>query len=202
MDSHSPMRVDVAGVFKTKVCLIGEAAVGKTSLIRRYVENAFDDRYVTTLGGKVSLKPMWLTAKNDPSRVCEVQISVWDLLGERSYLDSIHKEYLKGSQGLIAVCDITRYSSFEALDEWISAALRITGDVPLALLVNKIDLKEQIICLYDEHEPQEKAARYRGFATATSAKTGENVNAAFGQLVTEIVRRFAAPALTLVFEAK
>jgi small GTP-binding protein len=187
--------LDLSGILKTKICLIGEAAVGKTSLIRRYVEDSFDDRYISTLGSKVSLKKLWLTSKSDPSKSIEVQLSIWDLIGERSYLDSLHQEYLKGAQGIIAVCDVTRYSTFEALDEWISAAFKIAGQVPLAIVVNKMDLKDQIMCLYDEHEPQEKAERLGGFAVWASAKTGDNVNPVFGQVSLAVVRRIASPDL-------
>ncbi len=182
-------------VLKAKLCLIGEAAVGKTSLVRRYVEDAFDDRYISTLGGKVSLKKIWLTSRRDPSKTVEVQLSIWDLIGERSYLDTLHQDYLKGAQGIIAVCDVTRYSTFEALDEWISAAFKIAGQVPLAIVVNKMDLKDQIMCLYDEQEPREKAERNGGFALWTSAKTGENVNSIFGQMSLAVVRRIASPDL-------
>ena len=184
-------RLDLTGVLKAKICLIGEAAVGKTSLIRRYVENAFDDRYITTLGAKVSLKRLWLTSKNDPSRQLQVDLSIWDLIGERSYLESLHQEYLRGAQGLIAVCDVTRYSTFEALDEWIPAAFDISGEVPIALVVNKVDLKEQALVLYDEAEPSAKAERYGGFATWTSAKSGDNVNPVFARLALGIVRNLS-----------
>ena len=193
--------MDQPEVLKAKVCLVGDAAVGKSSLIRRYVEDTFDDRYVTTLGSKVSLKRVWLSPEGESSKGFEVQLSIWDLLGERSYLSTLHQEYLKGAQGLIAVCDITRYSTFEVLDEWIQAAFQVAGEIPVVILVNKIDLRDQIICLYDDHEPGEKAARYRGFATWTSAKTGQNVNPAFGQLTIEIVRRFAAPMLSMRFDS-
>ncbi len=182
-------------MLKAKICLIGEAAVGKTSLIRRYVEDSFDDRYISTLGSKVSLKKLWLTSRSDPSRNIEVQLSIWDLIGERSYLDTLHQEYLKGAQGIIAVCDVTRYSTFEALDEWISAAFKVAGAVPLAIVVNKVDLKGEIMCLYDEHEPQEKAEPHGGFALWASAKTGENVNPIFGQMSLAVVRRIASPDL-------
>lgn len=185
--------MDLTGVLKAKICLIGEAAVGKTSLIRRYVENAFDDRYISTLGSRVSLKRIWLTQKHDPSKQLEVQLSIWDLIGERSYLETLHQEYLRGAQGIIAVCDVTRYSTFEALDEWIPAAFRISGEVPIALVVNKIDLKDQVMVLYDENEPQQKAEKHGGFATWTSAKFGENVNPVFGRLALGIVRRIATP---------
>ncbi len=187
--------MDQSGVLKSKICLIGEAAVGKTSLIRRYVEDTFDDRYISTLGSKVTLKRLWLTPKGDRSKVLEVQLSIWDLIGERSYLDTLHQDYLRGSQGIIAVCDVTRYSTFEALEQWISAAFGVAGQIPLAIVVNKVDLKDQVICLYDEQEPQEKALQYGGFAMWASAKSGENVNSIFGKLALGIVRRLASPEL-------
>ncbi len=183
--------MDLTGVLKAKICLVGEAAVGKTSLIRRYVEDSFDDRYISTLGSKVSLKRIWLTPRKEPSKQLEVQLSIWDLIGERSYLDSLHQGYLRGAQGLIAVCDVTRYSTFEALDQWIPAALQISGDVPIGLVVNKVDLKDQVMLLYDENEPQEKAEKYGGFATWASAKSGDNVNPVFGRLALGIVRNLA-----------
>jgi len=183
--------LELSGILKAKICLIGEAAVGKTSLIRRYVEDAFEDRYISTLGSKVSLKRIWLTHKTDPSKQLEVQLSIWDLIGERSYLETLHQEYLRGAQGLIAVCDVTRYSTFEALDEWIRRSFLISGEVPLAIVVNKADLKDQVMVLYDENEPQQKAERYGGFAMWASAKTGENVNPIFGRLALGIVRTIA-----------
>ena len=182
-------------MLKAKVCLIGEAAVGKTSLIRRYVEDSFDDRYISTLGSKVSLKKVWLTSRSDPKKSIEVQLSIWDLIGERSYLDTLHRQYLQGAQGIIAVCDVTRYSTFEALVLWVSAAFKIAGEVPLAIVVNKVDLKGEIMCLYDEHEPQERAERYHGFAIWSSAKTGENVNPIFGKMALAIIQRIAPPDL-------
>ncbi len=184
--------MELTGVLKAKLCLVGEAAVGKTSLVRRYVENAFDDRYISTLGSKVSLRKLWLTSNQDPSKGLEVHLSIWDLIGERSYLETLHQEYLKGAQGLIAVCDVTRYSTFEALDQWISVASKISGPIPLVIVVNKTDLKDRVACLYGDHEPHEKAERYGGTALWASAKNGENVNSIFGKLSLAIARRIAS----------
>lgn len=191
--SAKPGPLETVNILKLKVCLVGEAAVGKTSLIRRYVEDAFDDRYISTLGSKVSLKRIWLTQKRDPSKVLEVQLSLWDLIGERSYLDTLHQDYLRGAQGIIAVCDVTRYSTFEALDQWIEAAFKVAGPVPLAVVVNKVDLKGQVMCLYDDEELQAKALRYGGFSIWASAKSGQNVNVIFGKLSLGIVRKLASP---------
>lgn len=185
--------MELSGVLKAKVCLVGEAAVGKTSLIRRYVEDEFDDRYITTLGAKVSLKRIWISPKNDPDKRLEVQLSIWDLIGEQAYLETLHQSYLRGSTGLIAVCDVTRYSTLEALDRWITAAFQISGEVPLALVVNKVDLKDQVPELhYKPGEPQSKAETFGGFSIMASAKSGENVNSVFTKLALGMVRRIAS----------
>ncbi|OGS45778.1 MAG: hypothetical protein A3K66_02465 [Euryarchaeota archaeon RBG_16_67_27] len=181
--------MESAGVLKAKLCLVGEAAVGKTSLVRRLVEDVFDDRYISTLGSKVSLKRVRIPLTADPSKALEVQLSIWDLIGERTYLNTLHHEYLRGAQGLIAVCDVTRYSTFELLNEWIDAAFRIAGPIPVGIVVNKADLRDQVICMYDDRETQERAVRYGGFATWASAKTGENVNDVFTRLARAIAHR-------------
>lgn len=162
--------------------------MGKTSLVRRYVEDAFDDRYISTLGSKVSLKRVLIT-REDPPKTLEVQLSIWDLIGERAYLPTLHHEYLRGAQALIAVCDVTRYSTFELLNEWIEAAFRVAGRVPVGIVVNKADLRDQVICMYDDRETEETAARYGGFATWASAKTGENVDEVFAKLSRTIAQR-------------
>ncbi len=74
--------MDLTGVLKAKICLIGEAAVGKTSLIRRYVEDAFDDKYISTLGAKVSKKELVL---DSPSGPLNVDMTIWDIMGEKGF---------------------------------------------------------------------------------------------------------------------
>ena len=73
--------MELSGVLKAKVCLIGEAAVGKTSLIRRYVENSFDDRYISTLGSKVSLKRLWLTSQKEKAKNVKLKERIRVLIG-------------------------------------------------------------------------------------------------------------------------
>jgi hypothetical protein len=81
------------------------------------------------------------------------------------------------------------------LDQSIFAVFKIAGQVPLALVANKIDPKDQVICLYDEHEPQEKAESCGGSAMWSSAKSGENMNPPFGKLTLGILQRISAPDL-------
>jgi len=99
---------------KTKVCLVGEAAVGKTSLIRRFVQDEFDDRYITTLGAKVSKREMAFEAK-DRTKI-HMDMTVWDIMGEKGFRDLLKEAFFHGAKGVVAVCDLTRYSTLKELD--------------------------------------------------------------------------------------
>src|SRR5438094_8381169 len=84
---------------KTKVCLVGEAAVGKTSLIRRFVQDEFDDRYITTLGAKVSKREM---AFETPDRTkIHMDMTVWDIMGEKGFRELLKDAYFYGANGIL-----------------------------------------------------------------------------------------------------
>ena len=92
---------------KVKVCLVGEAAVGKTSLIRRFVLENFDDKYIQTLGTKVSKKE--LSAPNvDPSGDMKIDMTIWDIMGQKGFRELLKEAYFYGAKGILAVCDSTR----------------------------------------------------------------------------------------------
>src|SRR5207253_4979715 len=93
---------------KAKVCLVGDVAVGKTSLIRRFVQDEFDDRYITTLGAKVSKREMQF---GTPDRTqIHMDMTVWDIMGEKGFRDLLKEAFFHGAKGVVAVCDLTRYS--------------------------------------------------------------------------------------------
>ena len=170
-----------------KVVLVGDKAVGKTSLIRRYVLDEFDDRYLTTLGAKV-------TKKVEPVRVPEkgldasVEMNVWDIMGQVGFRELLKEAYFHGARGVLAVVDLTRKSSFEGIAAWIKAVNDVTGTIPAVLLGNKKDLTAQAAVT-----PAQIATTggVLGCPTfLTSAKTGENVEAAFRSLANQIVRTY------------
>src|SRR5512136_2366545 len=101
---------------KTKVCLVGEAAVGKTSLIRRYVLDEFEDRYITTLGAKVSKKELLLDSKEKDLKIA-MDMTIWDIMGEKGFRDLLKEAFFHGARGILAVCDLTRYSTLKELDD-------------------------------------------------------------------------------------
>ena len=172
-------RVAHAERMKAKVCLVGEAAVGKTSLVRRFVLDEFDDRYVTTLGAKVSKKEMEFDAGE---RRVHLDMTVWDIMGERGFRDLLKDAYFTGARGVLAVCDVTRYSTLKELDHWVVSVFRVAGAMPVVYAVNKIDLRDEVLLLYGEKEIALHAKAFDAPWFYTSAKTGENVESVFRTL--------------------
>ncbi len=170
-----------------KVVLVGDKAVGKTSLIRRYVTDEFDDRYLLTLGAKV-------TKKVEPIRVAEsgmdvsLELNVWDIMGQAGFRELAKEAYFHGSRGVLAVADITRKSTLDGIRAWIDAVRDVSGPVPAILLANKKDLASQ--AQVTPAQVTAAASNLGCISFLTSAKTGENVEAAFRVLSTQIVRKY------------
>lgn len=171
---------------KVKICLVGEGAVGKTCLIRRFIHDQFDDRYISTLGAKVSKKELIV---NGESGEIDVDMTIWDIMGEKGFRELLKEAYFHGAQGVLAVADVTRKETLDDLGDWIAAVAKVTGDIPVQLLANKIDLKEQMAVTEDD--VRETAAVHKAPCLYTSAKTGENVEAGFANLAKLIAARAA-----------
>ena len=169
---------------KVKICLVGEGAVGKTCLIRRFISDAFDDRYISTLGAKVSKKEIVVDADGTP---VNVDMTIWDIMGEKGFRELLKEAYFHGAQGVLAVCDVTRMETLTDLDEWVAAVVKVTGRVPVEFLANKADLKDQQVVT--EAELAEAAKTHDAPYVFTSAKTGDNVEQAFANLAKLISSR-------------
>jgi small GTP-binding protein len=169
---------------KAKACLVGEAAVGKTSLVRRFVLDEFDDRYVTTLGAKVSKKEMDFDVGE---RRVHLAVTVWDIMGEKGFRELLKDAYFTGASGVLAVADVTRYSTLKELDDWVASVVHVAGRIPVVYVVNKVDLRDEVLILYGEKEIAVHARAFDAPWFYTSAKTGENVEAAFRALGERIV---------------
>jgi small GTP-binding protein len=156
--------------FIRKVCLIGDGAVGKTSLVRRYVLDVFSDDYISTFGAKVSKK---VVSFDD----VELTMMIWDILGQKSGA-SMHSAYFAGANGAFLVCDGTRPETAEGLNSWYQEFSRVAGKVPVIPLVNKCDLPAAV-----GEETLTSVSRVVGQDfKRTSAKTGEGVEESFLQL--------------------
>lgn len=172
---------------KLKICLIGEGSVGKTSLVKRFVYDTFDDTYISTIGTKITKKELRLTHP-ESSEEMEVTMLVWDIMGQKGFRELLQEAYFFGAQGLIAVCDVTNKFSFDEVGDWISSAFDITGEIPVALIANKYDLKDN--SEFSLEDLQEFAKKYKNhIVLPASAKTGLNVEETFKHLGTEIMKK-------------
>lgn len=171
---------------KTKICLVGEKMVGKTSLIRRYVLNVFDDQYITTLGVRVSKKEMTVQVPGQPPT--EVHLAIWDFMGQEGFRELLQDAYFIGARGILAVADVTRRPTLEELGPWIESVRSVAGNVPLVLAINKTDLEGR--AAYTDDELAQFASTYEAPFLRTSAKTGANVEKTFSALAGAVAERY------------
>ncbi|MBU1159409.1 MAG: GTP-binding protein [Candidatus Thermoplasmatota archaeon] len=150
-----------------KLCLLGDGAVGKTSLVRRYVHDSFDDRYLISFGTKVSKKTVTVSE-------VDADLMIWDILGQKTH-ESLHSAYYRGAAGAFAVCDFTRRQTVESVATWIDGIRSVVGDIPIIMLANKSDLPKA----FPSEEIRSIASSKGCEMMETSAKTGENVEEAF-----------------------
>ncbi|MCB8944557.1 MAG: GTP-binding protein [Ardenticatenaceae bacterium] len=160
-----------------KVCLLGDIAVGKSSLVRRFVEGIFDDKYLSTMGVHVSRKV--ITQANH-----QLKLLVWDLAGGEDFTASSTINYLRGAAGAILVCDLTRENTLETLATYAQMMLQVNPTAVFVIVGNKADLSnERIISdlMLSAHSKNLKCPYL-----STSAKTGERVEDAFHLLAAQL----------------
>jgi len=164
-----------------KACLVGEAAVGKTSLIRRFVLDQFSDAYAQTLGSKVSKRELTATHGGE---TFAVGMTIWDIMGQKGFRELLQDAYFKDAHGVLAVADGTRKDTLPGLREWIDGVHEIAGEVPIVLLANKADLREATVLT--EAAVAWAAGQYQAPYFFTSAKSGDNVREAFQSLADRV----------------
>ncbi len=169
--------------YKFKICLVGEEAVGKTSLIHRFVSGAFDESYIRTLGAVVSKKTVSLGSMS--GRPVSVDMMILDIMGKRTFLQLFKEAYFHGAKGILAVFDVTRKASLHDLTKWIDGVRDSVGPIPVYTLGNKVDLVERREVT--DQEASDVLRSYECPILYTSAKTGANVEQAFQSLAKTIV---------------
>src|SRR5467141_923101 len=164
---------------KSKICLVGDKSVGKTSLICRYVMNMFDEQYITTIGTRVSKKEVHVLM---PERdlLIDVDMTIWDIMGEKGFRELLKDAYFYGANGILAVADLTRRRTLDNLDDWIDGVEDVVGKVPILIAVNKSALTAN--ARFREIDVAAFAKAYHAEFFLTSAKTGERVEDAFRRL--------------------
>ena len=159
--------------------MVGDFGVGKTSLIRRFVDREFSDQYLSTVGVKISRKPLEL--KGVKQEKLNLQLLIWDLEGHTKF-KAIAPSYLQGSSGAIVVADVSRYETLDRIPEHIQLFLSVNPKGTLIIALNKSDLiepekLEKLTQLIQMHNLERVAGVYQ-----TSAKTGSYVDDIFQQL--------------------
>ena len=166
---------------KVKVCLVGENAVGKTSLIKKFVLDIFDDSYITTIGTKITKKTMGFE-REEPVKM---DMMIWDIMGQASFRSLLQDAYFYGAHGVLAVCDSTRASTVASLHDWLESTKQVVGEVPVVFLTNKVDLTDQLEVTQDLLD--DELGKYDAKIMFSSAKTGQNVAEAFQLLGERII---------------
>ncbi len=163
-------------IIKKKICLVGDFAVGKTSLTQRYVNQAFSENYLTTIGVKIDTK---LVSHDD----VECKLVIWDVAG-RDSMSPLQSNYLVGAAGFIFVVDGTRRESIDSTKILID---QIQSKIPKAdflILINKHDLEGEWV--FTEQDGEFFTNNSWDYSYS-SAKTGENVEKAFTVLTEKML---------------
>ncbi|NEP78276.1 MAG: GTP-binding protein [Okeania sp. SIO3C4] len=172
-----------------KICLVGDFGVGKTSLIRKFVDRQFSDQYLSTVGVKISRKKVDLP-KTEVEKNNFLQLLIWDLEGHTKF-KGIAPSYLQGASGAIVVADVTRQETIENLSERLDLFLSVNPKSVAILALNKSDLVDaeiinQLLSKFEHQEDERVIATY-----STSAKTGDNVDDIFHKLSYGMLEKIA-----------
>lgn len=162
-------------MLQKKICILGGTAVGKTSLVKQFVEGIFSDKYLTSIGVKIDKRQV----ESQPP----VQLMIWDLEGIDKYC-GFNPRYLRGASAMIIVTDQTRLNSLSESLEIFSLAKK-ANDIPSILAINKTDMPESM--KWGESNLQTHASQFDEIHF-TSAKTGiavENLFTSIAKLVTK-----------------
>jgi small GTP-binding protein len=160
-----------------KIVFLGEGAVGKTSLVGRYVYDSFEGDYLATIGTDIHVKMV-----NVSDTV--VKLVIWDIAGQDNFAQ-LRRAYYMNASAAFFVFDTTRPETIERVDEWLNALFTVTGKIPLVLLENKVDLESAI-----PEEVKEAVKQKHGVPIIpTSAKEDTNVEEAFRQMTRDILNR-------------
>lgn len=172
-------------VFKIKVSLLGDGAVGKTSLIKKYVYDEFEDKYLLTLGAKTIMKKIDMVTTDSKTPV-ECNLMIWDIMGQKEF-ERLHKTFFRGTKGAFIVTDYTRRETLESVEDWIRRLFEVTGPIPMVFVINKSDLEDK--AEYKKEELERIASKYGSTVYMSSAKTGINVEHFFYKLAQMLVEK-------------
>jgi small GTP-binding protein len=163
-----------------KILTIGESGVGKTCILRRFVENKFLKNHLATIG--IDFKTKTLNINNQ-----EIKLKIWDTAGQERFRN-ITTQYYKGADGIVLIYDVTDDASYEKIRDWMAQILSNTKreDIGLVLLGNKCDMEPRAVT---EEQGNKMAEELQVSYFETSALTGQGINEAFNELTRDIMKR-------------
>lgn len=169
--------------FSYKIILLGPGAVGKTSLLHRFVNNEFSTSYKMTIG--VDFLKKEIDIQN-----FTVNLTIWDVAGQERF-KFMRKNFYRGAQGALLIFDLTRENTYQKLiSKWHPEMKQfLSTEIPFLLIGNKLDLIEEVGSVIESSVPKEFADSKGSIYIETSAKTGENVDDAFKKLTQMIVSK-------------
>jgi len=171
------MKEDHFGFYVFKVILVGDAAVGKTSLINKYVFNQFAEDYKASIGSNIIIKDL----ETDDGK--KVKLSIWDIAGQQKW-EVMRPVYYQRADGVLLIYDVTNKESYDNLfTTWYHEIQTIHQDFKLMILGNKSDKGD--LKFEDENALNEKFNPIK--IIKTSAKNGENVEKAFIELTKAMI---------------
>ncbi len=167
-----------------KLVMLGDEAVGKTSLIVQHTEHKFDQNYKMTIGTDISAK---LVEVEEKGLKTNVYLIIWDIGGQEKYR-ILRESYLRGASGALLVFDLTNKNSFHHIYEWIDESRRFCGpNLPMIILGNKCDLGDKREVTLEEGKKGAKELKVEYYET--SAKTGKDVNVVFDKITKIILQK-------------
>ena len=173
-------------IVSKKICLLGDFSVGKTSLIRRFVERQFSDQYLSTIGVKISRKDVECQL-TDSHKQITVQMLIWDLEGNTKF-KAITPMHLQGASGAVIVADVNRQVTIEHISDHVQCFLSVNPKGSIIVALNKSDLldEEELLKILEPVSfklPEQVIRSY-----STSAKTGAQVDKIFQRLAHQIIK--------------
>ena len=169
---------DTSNDINLKILILGDSAVGKTTLLLKYVDGYFPTMYVATIGVEYKIKKINING-------IDINLQIWDTAGQERF-SGITKNFIKGADGIIYVYDITKKSSFDNLKKWIFQSEETTEGFQKIIIGNKYDLKDKRQVTNDSLKTFCQARNIQGMEI--SAKTDYNVHECFETLTKLIIK--------------